>query len=81
MTIEEKKIVTRDAQASLLYIHERVSQLANMLSQIDYHLYENNDNIVKHIAKSGLNNFEYTQKAISELLRDYESSLKKLSEG
>ncbi len=81
MTIEEKKIVTRDAQASLLYIHERVSQLANMLSQIDYHLYENNDNIVKHIAKSGLNNFEYTQKAISELLSDYESSLKKLSEG
>ena len=81
MTIEEKKIVTRDAQVSLLYIHERVSQLANMLSQIDYHLYENNDNIVKHIAKSGLNNFEYTQKAISELLSDYESSLKKLSEG
>lgn len=81
MTIEEKKIVTRDAQASLLYIHERVSQLANMLSQIDYHLYEDNENADKYIAKSGLNNFEYTKNTISALLSDYESSLKKLSEG
>lgn len=80
MTIDEKKMLVLKAQASLLYVHQQVSQLANMLSQIDYHLYEDDKNADKYLAKSGLNNFEYAKNTISALLNDYENSLKKLSE-
>lgn len=57
MTIDEKKMLVLKAQASLLYVHQQVSQLANMLSQIDYHLYEDDKNADKYLAKKWTKQF------------------------